>query len=92
MQVLCSEEARKYNYRWYHVNSPPPFLADFGDRSKTGFKGIYQILRYHANSPPPFLSEKNVPGGGGISMISTVHEKKNHVRKKHFAEAIVTNY
>ena len=27
-------------YRGYHVNSPP-FLAGFGVRSKTGFKGKY---------------------------------------------------
>ena len=49
------------------TNSSPPFLADFGDRSKTGFKGIYQILRYyHANSPPPFYRKKVFKGGEGV--------------------------
>ena len=59
-------------YRWYHLNSPPPFLADFGDRSKTGFKGNYQISRYHTNSPPPFFTEKKCSRGGGIKVISSV--------------------
>ena len=50
---------------------PPFFLADFGIRPKTGFKGKYQISRYHVNSPPFFIG-KNVQRGGGINMISTV--------------------
>ena len=63
----------RYVYCKYHFNPPPPFLADIGVRSniclylENSFK-----TRYHTNSPPPFLSDKNVSGGGGINMISTV--------------------
>ena len=51
---------------------PPLFLDDFGDRSKSGIKGKYQISRYHVNSPPPFISKKSALGGGGIKGKSSV--------------------
>ena len=61
-----------FSYRWYHTNpppanSPPPFLADFGNSSNIGFQLKTKKTRYHANSPPPCLWGKNAPGGGELA-------------------------